>query len=101
MAEKMTLDQFLELLPIVADRKWTIQQNSYIRDENGRCPICSLVNEIDPSIHYYGMAMSALFEANITFDMASIVMGAADRENRSVVRKKMIEILNISKPVTP
>lgn len=42
----VTVQDFLDLMPLVADRGWRVDHNGEIRDRDGRCPICALGNEI-------------------------------------------------------
>jgi len=93
--EKFTLEKFYDLLPIVADRKWTIFSDGGIRDENQRCPICSLVNAIDDDILYVAFAEEALDALGMDYShkVTDNIMMAADINTRSKIRAKMIAIL--------
>ena len=42
---KTTTQELLDLLPIVADQKWRVTFGS-VRNQDGACPICAVVNEI-------------------------------------------------------
>jgi len=96
--EKFTLEKFYDLLPIVDDRKWTIRKNGTLRDEYNRCPICSLVNALDPDILHEIFAREALDKLGVDFNENVIksVMSAADWELKSRIRSKMIAILKPS-----
>lgn len=62
----MTVDDILDLMPIVANQTWTVRGGGCaIRSERNQCPICALVTEIsDGAIHQYlaaDMCMDVLF----------------------------------------
>lgn len=42
----ITAQDILDLLPIVADRGWRERRDGFIRDKDGRCPVCALVHEV-------------------------------------------------------
>jgi len=42
-----TAQDFLDLMPIVADREWMFKPlTGFIRDRDGRCPLCALAHEV-------------------------------------------------------
>jgi hypothetical protein len=71
---------YLDLLPIVADRGW-YEDNGYIRDREGRCPLCSLADEVaGNSLGYQGAYHVALHEAGFPPAAEAIsIANAADR----------------------
>jgi hypothetical protein len=54
------VNKYLELLPIVADRRWRVKADGLIRDRDGRCPICALAHEMDSRLPWFQMYHSAL-----------------------------------------
>ena len=101
--EKFTLEKFFDLLPIVDDRKWTIRKNGTLRDEYNRCPICAVVNALDPDILHEIFAREALEKLGVDFNenMIKNVMSAADWERKSRIRSKMVNILKPTRISTP
>lgn len=99
--KEVTANKILDLLPIVADKKWTID-SGLIRDEDARCPICSIVHEIDPTISLRTSAAYSLKELGIDVGIHNrevhFVMNAADNvfpnQTTMEIRNRMIEILN-------
>lgn len=82
-----------DLLPLVAmseDYQWTEDDDGFIRDQLGRCPLCALADELsgvvsgEPSIPYraaflgFGDGELHDFE-NIGFDIFHPIAYAADR----------------------
>lgn len=100
--KEVTPKKILDLLPIVADRKWTIEAG-VIRDENQRCPVCSIVNKLDRFITYKGAAHQALIELGVdisgTDRGVEYVMEAADGVTRNASIKKLrAQMIKILKP---
>lgn len=65
----ITFDKLIDLMPIVAHRRFGIPDpgpglaspsNTRVRDRNGRCPICALVNELDPWWDFHECAINAM-----------------------------------------
>jgi len=63
----VTIQDFVDLLPIIADRGWTMQ-NGYIRDRDGACPICALANEIASTVLHQIWYHAALESLGIAFE---------------------------------
>lgn len=82
---KPTLEEILDLLPIAADRGWTINSSAEIRDENGFCPLCALAHEIDPrvteTIFYWNLLAGAVDNDDVA--------EAADYSGRNGVRDRL------------
>jgi hypothetical protein len=73
------MNKYLELLPIVADRGWRSEEGGYIRDIDGRCPLCSLAHELsDGEVNRFEMALNALADLGLPFTDADEVISAAD-----------------------
>lgn len=70
--EYVTYRQLMELMPIVSDKGWHTDRSGCIRDQNRRCPICSLANEIDPEVWFLGSAGRALITIGVDFDPRAI-----------------------------
>lgn len=98
---KITTNDIIELLPIVAHKQWTVNMYDEIRDEDGRCPICSLIHEIDSDIDVYLTPSIAFEDLGLTMDESKLdnFMDAADTEYTSGVKKsirnKMLKALGI------
>lgn len=60
----ITFDSLLELMPIVARRVFKentdLVRLNRVRDMRRACPICALVNEIDPHLDFRGAAGLAM-----------------------------------------
>lgn len=41
-----TLEEFLEILPIVRDQGWGFGGAQWLRNADGRCPICAVIYEL-------------------------------------------------------
>lgn len=75
----MTAQDWIDLLPIVADRGWHVRLNDqYIRDRSDRCPICALAHEVDSSIDEYTFANRAAARVFDTQSCVPAIMNAAD-----------------------
>lgn len=46
MTKGVTVEEVLDLLPIVANRGWRVTGIGFIRDRDDRCPICALAHEV-------------------------------------------------------
>jgi hypothetical protein len=75
------MNKYLELLPIVADRGWSLSEG-YIRDLDSRCPLCALAHELSGGeVNVYEMACAALDELGAPVDADSDeIVYAADGE---------------------
>ena len=80
----MNAQDWLDLLPIVADRKWCIDAEGLIRDRDGRCPMCALAHEVsggDVSEYMRWLpATEEVFGCVDTFEVVRIVCAADDAE---------------------
>jgi hypothetical protein len=96
----ITTQDLIDLLPVVQDRGWEILPNGYIRDRDGRCPICSLVHELSGGeIDYTFNTFSAMERYLGTVDEKTDVsiqriMNAADGV-WGAVREDMVEALGL------
>lgn len=78
----MTTQDWINLMPIVADRGWVERTLGIIRDGAGRCPICALVHEISGGlIDLMGDANYAARLLNGTIAGAGALVDAADNRN--------------------
>lgn len=77
--EKITVDDVLALMPIVADRRWGIAFNGPIRDHEGYCPLCALASEfgINPD-DTRGSVIDTDWPDWITEEVRGSIMAAAD-----------------------
>lgn len=95
----VTIQDIMELLPIVSHKGWSIDKFGKIRDEHDRCPVCSLFNEIDSSMKETAMVSTAERKMNITIDGVYKLMDAADNckvyadSEVKEIREQLIEIL--------
>lgn len=94
-----TLKQFLDMLPIVADKGWVISSKGKLRDNAGRCPLCSLAKEIDPTFTGFSEvgAPSDIIGFLCPGETRSIWTAAdniIDSPSGKKVRKQLIKILN-------
>jgi hypothetical protein len=93
----------MELMPLVAHWDWQLDVvGGIIRSDSGRCPVCALAYEVDPSISYYTIAAWALRDMlqirefpNAVRDELMEVIDAADRVN-SPHRKYLMELLEMT-----
>ena len=80
----MNAQDWLDLLPIVADREWRIDAEGLIRDRDGRCPLCALVHEVSGGAvsEYISWlpVMEEVFGCVDTFETARIACAADDAE---------------------
>jgi len=100
----VTIRDFVDLLPIIADREWTIS-GGRIRDRDGACPICALANEISSMAIHRIWYRAALTSIDVTFDGGSadesLIVLAADRYSRllnpkqQALRKRMCEVFGL------
>lgn len=90
------VNKYLELLPIVADREWRIWQDGFIRDKDGCCPLCALVNEIDPTSErrFAGYA-AALRDIGLRRSDASISIAYAADSKSSPLRLALMAALGM------
>ena len=103
MKERITVENILDLMPIVAGQQWKTDGAGRIRNEKNACPICALVNELtDRAINYKLMAHCALEELRGRSDhnekkAISLVVDAADHRQHLpaiiTVRSQMMSIL--------
>lgn len=81
----MNAQDLIDLMPIVADRGWSVgvdlgSGDPAIRDRDGRCPLCALAHEISGGkIDLYGTANLAMGRLGVRdYCAISSVMNAAD-----------------------
>jgi len=76
------IGDYLAILPIVAGRGWAIRKerlwHGSIRDAAGRCPLCALANEIDPSIEEKHDFLYALGRCGLSGEDSRDIADAAD-----------------------
>lgn len=80
----MNAQDWLDLMPLVADRGWRVKPDGYIRDREDRCPVCALAYVAsDGAIDSYKRAWNAAFELLERPCVASVdaVVHAADGPN--------------------
>lgn len=102
----ITFDKLIDLMPIVAHRgfrattlgPWLASpSNTRVRDRNGRCPICALVNELDPRWDFHEcaiIAMEHLFGRALAPQEMDVVMRvafAADHAASTHLGRRAIE----------
>jgi hypothetical protein len=94
----ITIDDVIDLLPIIADRQFAVEEDGAIRDERNRCPLCALANEIDPVVDYCGFASAALRQADVDMPMDERrrFMRAADVALDDELRARMKQALGVS-----
>lgn len=95
--EIITTEQILDLLPIVADQEWKIE-GCVIRNTEGVCPICAVVNEIIGEKNWRLMAVTALNDIGVEGGVggsANQFILAADGEE-GPIRDQIIDILGVS-----
>jgi len=77
-----SIKDYLALLFIVSGREWTAREehgySAVIRDAEGRCPLCSLAHEIDPSVDEKYDYPYALSECGLSGDDIGDIADAAD-----------------------
>lgn len=97
--EFVTAQQIIDLLPIVAERDWRLRDGA-IRDSDNFCPVCALVQEIDPSSPYKLFAWQALDRIGVTGNAAYDLMEAADEGDGGIMgvicRRKILEALKLA-----
>lgn len=92
----MTAQDYLDLLPIVADRGWRVDEGGYIRDRDGRCPLCSLANEVDAKVKKRAAHISALISIGVSRTYGDrVIMFAAD-EPDSPLRPALMRALGMT-----
>lgn len=97
MTTTVTIEDILDLLPIVADREWSVDDQQ-IRDADGRCPICALVHEIDPTSHFSLLASCALEHINVdmgSFSRLAFIRAADSVRGNPVLRTKILTALEM------
>lgn len=85
---KRTAKTWFDLLPIVADRGWKVNQDGEIRDKKGYCPICALANEVSGGKFKrkadYDIAAEEVFGIELSYwnnnDLDAVVRAADDGE---------------------
>lgn len=102
---KVSINDIIDLLPIVADRGWTARAGSstrLIRSGDGECPICALLNEINWHSWPLGncwttAAYSACNESGISICGIDKIVNAADtnRKSSSALRRRILEALGV------
>lgn len=98
IADDITADDIIDLLPIVADRGWRILGNGYIRDMDDRCPVCALAHEMtDGKVDYELAAHVAAKEAWGVKERFIVIrlMRAADKEADYNMRRRMLKMLGL------
>lgn len=96
MTAIVTIKDILDLLPIVADREWSVQ-GYLIRDEDGDCPICALVAAIDPTSPYSTMVRAAFAHIDVRMNDVDRFIRAADSLYRHpVLREKILSALEMT-----
>jgi len=75
------VQDYLSILPIVAERGWIVRTDGRyrgaIQDAEGRCPLCSLAHEIDPSVDETYAYRYALARCGLPWDDDSNIIAAA------------------------
>ena len=96
MINTVFLSDVLSLLCLVADRGWRVSSIGLIRDFDCRCPICALVNEIDPSIWSMEAAHHACDMLGIDggANWVGVLMAAAD-EPHHPLRPRLMKALGM------
>ena len=76
----MNAQDWLNLLPIVSDRGWPDPgSQGFIRDRDGRCPLCALAHEVSGgAVSLRGDWKDALRRAGLPFVYAAAIANAAD-----------------------
>ena len=82
---------WLMLLGLVRNRRWTTlpsrERPFFIRDSDGRCPICALAYEVSGGeVNYVGLAHSAAREAFGTHRGIDALVSAADNPRHPLRR---------------
>lgn len=96
---KITVEDILFWMPIVAHRGFYIRPDGQIRDRDDRCPLCALANEIDESIVEINCAGEAFSKLNTKhrerIEMMIEITRASDNalEDDPKIRQQLIEIL--------
>lgn len=97
---KLTVENILGLLPIVADRGWQLDVTGRVRDKNGACPLCALVNEIKGEERWtitYGLAMLDLgIYAYDESRMAANAIALAADNKKQEHRQELLQALGLS-----
>lgn len=79
-ANQASLEDFLDLFPILSHRGWEIKKGRIIRDKDGFCPLCALANEIDPNFTIKVMVLEAMHQVLGDLDLLvhHAIISAAD-----------------------
>ena len=96
----VSTQELLDLLPLVADQKWTVRGLSKaIRNSLGECPICAIVNEINNSKQFRLDAGPALGSLGVVIGYATFLLAADGVRNNIVdidsTREQILQILQI------
>jgi hypothetical protein len=90
------MNPYIELLPIVADRGWRILGDGSIRDRDGRCPLCSLANEINRAINLRSNYWEALGRVGLAATIETDkIAAAADYPNHDF-RPTLMAVLGMT-----
>lgn len=95
--EKITTQELLDLLPIVADQQWRVTFDT-IRNQDGACPICAVVNEITGEKNYRLDADSALRALGYYTGFGEFLLSAdfdSVNPTRRAIRQQMLQLLHV------
>lgn len=92
------VQRWLDLLPIVANRKWVIHPGGAIRTEASRavwvCPLCALANEVQGEERWGVAAIAATLQVfNDVGGTTEFVHAADYSSNPNQTRRAMLAIL--------
>ena len=94
--QHITNQELLDLLPLVADQQWSKAYGAAIRNQDGACPICAIVNEINGERKFTTDAFAALNTLGVYFGYGHFVLAADVKEYDShQVREQMLQILHV------
>ena len=90
----ITPDTLIDLMPIIANRGWRVDRDIFIRDRQGFCPICAIVEEITQEDATWRLAAHAAMGSIDADDYDSVesVANAADRPNHWLRERLMLAL---------
>ena len=90
--QEITVDDVLDVMPILARQGWRIKRGGHIRNRNGRCPLCALAHKVGPSFARRLNALDAARTLGLK-DLAMLAIVAASDGMQSAVRDRLVQTL--------
>ena len=89
----------MDLMVLVEDQKWSVQDDVLIRNESGQCPICAIVDVLSNGTTSYGVLAYTAWRSYIgeepspyEYEQLDEIIGASDNPHYNL-RKELEEVL--------